>query len=363
MKIQEQVALAPLTTMKVGGPARYFVEAETSEDIREAIAFARSRNLPFFVLGGGSNLVVADAGFDGVVVKTALCGIKEIGPNLPIAGRYGAPAVADAEDHLIFEVGAGQDWDNFVAHAVERDCAGLECLSGIPGTVGATPVQNVGAYGQEVAETIISVKALEIESGRECEFTNAECGFAYRTSRFNTVDRGRFVILGVTFALRPSGAPKIAYGDLKKCFAQNARPALAEVRDAVLAVRRGKGMVVANDDPDSRSAGSFFKNPVLSEEQFRDLEQRASARGLTIPSYPALASQHKVSAAWLIEQAGFPRGYAKGPVGISTKHTLAIVNRGGAKAADVVGLKDEIQRGVEDQFGIELQPEPVFLGF
>ncbi len=346
MKIQEQVPLAPLTTMGVGGPARYFAQTTTAEEVREALGFARSRNVPFFVLGGGSNLVVADHGFPGLVIRIGIRGISE--------GEDGS---------RIFEAGAGEDWDGFVAHAVARNCAGVECLSGIPGTVGGTPVQNVGAYGQEVAETILSVRALDVESGCEREFTNAECGFAYRTSRFNATERGRYIIVGVTFALTLGGAPKIAYGDLRKSFAEGAAPTLSEVRETVLSVRRSKGMVLVDGDSDCRSAGSFFKNPVLTDEQFQDLERRTTARGLTVPSYPALASQRKVSAAWLIEQAGFPKGYSRGPAGISTKHTLAIVNCGGATAADVIALKDEIQRGVADQFGIELKPEPVFLGF
>lgn len=333
--------------MGVGGPARYFAEAVTAQEIRDALDFARSHNVPFFVLGGGSNLVISDRGFDGLVLKIAIRGISE--------REDGGKAA--------FEVGAGEDWDGFVAYAVHRTCAGVECLSGIPGTVGGTPVQNVGAYGQDVAETISRVRVLDVETGCEREFTNAECGFGYRASRFNMHDRGRYIITGVTFTLTPGGSPRIAYGDLKKCFAVGSVPTLSEVRNTVLSIRRSKGMVILDGDSDCRSAGSFFKNPVLTDQHFRDLEQRASARGLTIPSYPALASQRKVSAAWLIEQAGFPRGYSCALAGISTRHTLAIVNRGGAKAADIVALKDEIQLAVNEQFGIVLQPEPVFLGF
>jgi UDP-N-acetylmuramate dehydrogenase len=348
VKIREQVPLAPLTTMKVGGPARFFAEATTVQEVREALEFASRQNVPCFVLGGGSNLVVSDAGFAGLVLKIAISGISEF----------------EDSGKLMFNAGAGEDWDALVAHVIARNCAGVECLSGIPGTVGGTPVQNVGAYGQEVSETISRVRALDVETGCEREFTNAECGFAYRTSRFNTTDRARYIILGVTFSLTPGGAPRIAYGDLKKCLAEpSCPPTLAEVRETVLAVRRSKGMVIVDGDSNSRSAGSFFKNPVLSEGQFKDLEQRAIAQGLAVPSYPALTSQRKVSAAWLIEQAGFPKGYSRGPAGISTKHTLAIVNRGGAKADDIIALKNDIQRAVVGQFGIELQPEPVLLGF
>jgi UDP-N-acetylmuramate dehydrogenase len=347
VNIREQVPLAPLTTMQVGGAARFFAEATSADDVREALDFARSRNVPLFVLGGGSNLVVSDQGFTGLVLKVAISGIS----------------AREDSGKIIFEVGAGEDWDGFVAQVIQRNCGGVECLSGIPGTVGGTPVQNVGAYGQEVAETILRVRALEIESGCEREFTNAECDFAYRTSRFNTTDRGRYIILSVSFALTPGGAPKVAYADLRRRFADGSNPKLAEVRETVLATRLSKGMVIVDGDSDCRSAGSFFKNPVLTDDQFRTLDQRAAARGLTIPRYPALASRRKVSAAWLIEQAGFTKGYSRGPAGISSKHTLAIVNRGGAKASDIMALKNDIQRAVADQFGIELKPEPVFLGF
>jgi UDP-N-acetylmuramate dehydrogenase len=348
VQIREHIPLAPLTTLQIGGPARYFVEATSPGEVREALSFVRVRNVPLFVLGGGSNLVVSDQGFNGLVLKVAIRGITE----------------SCEDDKTAFHVAAGETWDDFVAHVVTRNCAGVECLSGIPGSVGGTPVQNVGAYGQEVSETITRVRALDIHSRCEREFTGAECGFAYRTSRFNTHDRGRYVILNATLSLTPGGSPKISYGDLKKRFVDgSAPPTLAEVRDTVLAIRRGKGMVIENGDPDSRSAGSFFKNPMLSPDQFRDLEKRSAKRGLSVPSYPALASRHKISAAWLIEQAGFSKGYSRGAAGISTKHTLAIVNRGAAKAADIIALKDEIQRAVADQFGIDLQPEPVFLGF
>ena len=348
VKIQEQVPLAPLTTLRVGGPARYFVKAASEADVREAEDFARSRDLLFFVLGGGSNLLVSDRGFSGLVLKVAISGIEETGQT----------------NKAVFEAGAGVDWDEFVAVTVARNCAGLECLSGVPGTVGGTPVQNVGAYGQEVSETIVAVEAFDTRDGIVRRFTNLECGFSYRTSVFNTVERGRYIILRVSFELKRGGAPKLAYADLKRHFAaEDIEPSLAQVREAVLSIRKSKGMVMAKDDPDCRSAGSFFKNPILSDEQFRDLEQRASARGLRVPSYPALSSQHKVSAAWLVEQVGFRKGFALGPAGISSKHSLAIINRGGATAADIIALKTAVQRGVVEQFGIELKPEPVFLGF
>jgi UDP-N-acetylmuramate dehydrogenase len=348
MMIQENVALAPLTTMGVGGPARFFVEGTSKVEIREAVEYAKTRNLPLFVLGGGSNLIVSDAGWPGLVLKVAIQGINH---------RHG-------HGTAYFDAGAGEDWDQFVAMTVQHNCAGVECLSGIPGSVGGTPVQNVGAYGQEVAETIDSVVALDLRSGEEQEFERADCGFAYRTSNFNTTERGRYVILRVTYGLVHDGEPRVAYGDLQRHFSGRSRkPALAEVREAVRQIRASKAMLITPGDEDSRSAGSFFKNPVLSAQEFDALKQRAAARTVEVPSYPALEAQRKVSAAWLVEQSGFPKGYGNGRVGLSRKHALAIVNRGGATAAEIVTFKDEIQRKVEEQWGIRLEPEPVLVGF
>jgi len=348
MNVQENVPLAPLTTFRVGGPARYLLEAATNAEVAEAVQFARTRTLPLFVLGGGSNLVISDAGWPGVVLKIAIPGIDERSEN----GK------------TLFEVGAGVEWDKFVARAVARNCSGIECLSGIPGSVGGTPVQNVGAYGQEVAETIESVLALDMKDGQIRELCNEACGFSYRTSIFNTSERGRYIILRVTYALEPGGAPRVHYADLKKYFAgRSEAPTLAETRDAVRRIRAGKGMLITPGDEDCRSAGSFFKNPVLGPDQFEDLAARAKAKNLQIPSYPALDAQKKVSAAWLVEHSGFSRGHGHGPVGISRKHALAIVNRGAATAADIVAFKDEIQERVEDLWGIGLEPEPVFVGF
>jgi UDP-N-acetylmuramate dehydrogenase len=247
---------------------------------------------------------------------------------------------------------------------VSRGCAGIECLSGIPGSVGGTPVQNVGAYGQEVSETIDSVHVLDLKDGQLRELCNPACGFTYRTSIFNTSERGRYIILRVTYALIPGGPPRLAYADLQKYFTgRNGTPTLAEVREAVRHVRAGKAMLIVAGDEDCRSAGSFFKNPVLTGDQHQQLRQRAAALGFEVPSYPALSAQHKVSAAWLVEHSGLSKGYSRGPVAISRKHALAIVNRGGATAADVIALKTEIQQRVSQTFGIQLSPEPVFVGF
>ena len=348
MTVLENVSLAPLTTLKVGGPARYFTEPKSATEVAEAVNFARSKDLPLFVLGSGSNLVVSDSGWPGLVVKLAVRGIEERTEN----GK------------ALFEVGAGEDWDKFVARAVARNCAGVECLSGIPGSVGGTPVQNVGAYGQEVAETIDSVLVFDLNDGQVRELCAEACGFQYRTSIFNTSERGRFIILRVTYRLTPGGQPRIEYADLKKHFAGFQHPpSLTSTREAVRRIRAAKAMLITPGDEDCRSAGSFFKNPVLSAGQYDELMRRATAKGLQVPSYPALDAQKKVSAAWLVEHSGFSKGYRSGRVGISRKHALAIVNRGDATAADILGLKDHIQQRVEELWGVRLEPEPVFVGF
>jgi UDP-N-acetylmuramate dehydrogenase len=348
MEIQENVVLAPLTTLQVGGPARYFIEASDAGEVRAGIEFARSKNAPLFVLGGGSNLVVSDQGWPGVVLKVAIQGINH---------RHG-------HGTAYFDVGAGEDWDGFVGATVTHNCAGIECLSGIPGSVGGTPVQNVGAYGQEVSQTIDSLVAIDVATGEEAEFEKDECGFAYRTSVFNTSARGKYVILHVTYALRHDGPPSLAYADLKKYFANREHPpTLTAVREAVRQIRASKSMLLTPGDEDCRSAGSFFKNPVLTPAQFDELKRRAAARNLEVPSYPALEAQKKVSAAWLVEHSGFSKGYQRGRVGLSRKHALAIVNRNGATAAEIVELKHEIQRRVREEWGILLEVEPVMVGF
>lgn len=348
LNIQENVPLAPLTTLGVGGPARFFVEAATAESVAEAVEFARSRQLPLFVLGGGSNLLVSDHGWNGMVLKPAIRGVER----------------QENEGKILFDVGAGEDWDAFVAQTIEHGCGGVECLSGIPGSVGGTPVQNVGAYGQEVSETIVSIRVFDIAESRVREMAAAECEFAYRTSIFNSSQRGRHIVLRVTYALIPDGNPSLRYADLQKRFAgRGATPTLVEVRDAVRAIRQSKGMLIKAGDPDSCSAGSFFKNPVLSASAYQDLVRRAAQRNLRVPSYPALSQQNKISAAWLVENSGFKKGYAKGRSAISSKHALALVNRGGALASELVALNEEIQSRVMQDWGIHLDPEPIFVGF
>ena len=347
MEIREQVPLAPLTTFQVGGPARWFAEARTPQEVLQAVDTARANNWRLFVMGGGSNLVVADAGFHGLVLRVAIPGLDD--------------RMEDGK--RVFEAGAGEDWDRFVAHAVARECAGVECMAGIPGTVGGTPVQNVGAYGQEVSDSIVSVQVFDMQRGAIRDLCAEACGFGYRTSIFNTSERGRFVVLKVTYALIPGGTPMLEYADLKKHFAgKNERPSLAEVREAVRQIRHSKAMLIVEGDPDCRSAGSFFKNPIVDAATDARLLKLAEQRGLTPPRF-ATPEGIKLSAAWLVEQSGFQKGYARGAVGISSKHSLAIVNRGGATAAEILALKDEIQHRVRGTWGIDLHPEPVFLGF
>lgn len=380
-ELAENFPLAPLTTLKVGGAARFFVEAKDENEIAEAIDFAKKQALPVFVLGGGSNVLIADNGFDGLVLKIANRGIE----------------VFQERNETRVTAQAGEDWDEFVRFCVERNLAGVECLSGIPGSIGGTPIQNVGAYGQDVSETIQSVRVLERQSGKFFDLSNADCHFAYRTSIFNTTRRDEFIVTSISFQLKQDGEPKIDYADVKKYFeqfvwsyqrlqgaligdedenvrlktAENYRykPSLAHVRRAVLQIRRAKSMVVAADDPNSRSAGSFFKNPIVEAEKFNEIAK--IARGLKFiendslpPHFSAGENSMKIPAAWLIEKSGFQKGYTKtGRAGISSNHTLAIVNLGAATAADVLNLAKEIQFGVREIFGVELKPEPVFVGF
>ena len=339
MQFRENISLATYTTFQIGGPARWFAEAATEADILEAVEFARARSLPLFPLGGGSNLLVSDSGFPGLALHISLKGIER------------------QED--TFQVAAGENWDGFVSHAVESDFAGTECLAGIPGTVGGTPIQNVGAYGQEVSETIVGVRALHLATLKFEEFSNAGCGFSYRRSIFNTTERGKYIVTRVTYRLRQNGQPRIAYADLKRHFEGRATPSLREVSDAVRAIRRGKGMYIVPGDPDCRSAGSFFKNPIVSAEHYGRI---AVQEAVEIPHYPAADGAVKIPAAWLLERAGFHKGYAMGEAGISSRHTLALVNRGSAKAADIFALRDRIIAEVQSRFSIRLEPEPVLLG-
>ena len=331
--------LSAYTTLRLGGPARTLVVAGSEEEL---VAAVRDAEPPLLVLAGGSNVVVADEGFPGTVVLVATRGVTD---DLRVA--------------------AGEPWDPFVADCVARGRAGVEALSGIPGSVGASPIQNIGAYGQEVAQTITLVRAYDREERAVVALTPAECGFGYRTSRFKR-EAGRWVVLTVDFALEPSDvSTPIAYAELARALgvAVGDRAPLADVRAAVLRLRRAKGMVVAEDDPDSVSAGSFFTNPVLTEAEFAALEERAGPDA-RVPRFPAgEPGRVKTSAAWLIERAGFAKGHGDPlTVAISSKHTLALTNRGAGTTLDLIRLAREVADGVEARWGVRLVPEPVFVG-
>jgi len=353
MLLIENQPLAPLTTFGVGGLARWFVEAATEPEIEEAVAWSCERGIDLFVLGGGSNLLVSDAGFDGLVLKIAL-------PDIDLSPAEGQTQTLRA--------GAGVPWDDCVNRAIAANYAGIECLAGIPGTVGGTPVQNVGAYGQEVSSVIDRVRAFDRNERAFVELTASECGFSYRRSRFNTHDRNRFIVTRVDYRLIRDGPATIRYADLERALAashpQGPEPTLEQVAAAVRRVRQGKGMLLVDGDPDCRSAGSFFKNPIVTEELF----QKVAARSVAPPRFPAgpgdeNANRVKIPAAWLIEHAGFARGFALGNAGISSKHTLALINRGGATAAEILALADRIRAAVAAKFGVRLEMEPEKVGF
>jgi UDP-N-acetylmuramate dehydrogenase len=343
-------ALAELTTLGLGGPARRLVNASSDEQVVEAVACAEDAGERLLVIAGGSNLVIADAGFDGTVVRIATRGIR----------------ADESADRARLLVSAGEPWDEFVAHCVAEGFAGIECLSGIPGCTGATPIQNVGAYGQEVSETIVSVRAYDRESGSVVELSASQCEFAYRSSMFRR--RARYVVLAVCFALeRSPDARPIRYPELARALGVEPgdRAPLAAVREGVLGLRRRKGMVIDPNDPDSRSAGSFFVNPLLPAETYAALERDVAQRlgtDVAPPAWPQTDGTVKTSAAWLIEHAGFHRGYGAGRVGVSGKHTLALVNRGEATTAELLTLARELRDGVREAFGITLAPEPTLVG-
>ena len=365
MIIQENVPLAPCTTLKIGGPARYFAEVHSEDDLLQATRFAEENHLPLFILGGGSNLVVADSGFPGLVLKIAL---------------DRGPGIIASDDKLYLEVSAGVDWDQFVRFVCEQEIYGVECLAGIPGLVGGAPIQNIGAYGQDVGATITSLRALDLEAGHFVEMPRHWLQFAYRSSVFNGPQRNRYIVTRVDFHFDPATQPNLTYPDLKRHFAGKPIPKAIDIYYAVREIRAAKGMLIdpANPTPDSTSAGSFFKNPVVP---LAALDRIANHLGIGIDQilhWPVQAhpeagdlggtvpahgfGQTKLPAAWLIERAGFPKGYTLGPVGISTRHTLALTNRTGtATCADLFALRDRIITGVEQAFGITLEQEPVFL--
>jgi UDP-N-acetylmuramate dehydrogenase len=353
--IATDVPLAPLTTLELGGPARFLAEPRTPGEVLEALRWADARGVPLFVLGGGSNLVVGDGGFDGLVVRTS--GLR--GLRWTEAGDSG---------EVLVEAQAGEPWDDLVAASVARGLAGLECLAGIPGLTGATPIQNVGAYGQEVAETIRAVEVLDRRTLAVSRLGPGECDFAYRDSAFKRAP-DRHLVLSVTFALSKGGPPAVRYGELRAALAAvgSAAPTVAEVRTTVLALRRRKSMVLDPADPNRRSVGSFFTNPVLPAARAEEVIARAVAAGAAarpedVPRFPAGEGLVKLAAGWLIERAGIARGMRRGAVGVSTAHALALVHHGGGTAAELAALAREVRAAVEQRFGVTLVPEPTLLG-
>ena len=332
-----QVWLAGLTTMGVGGPAGRLLEATTEPELIDAVREADTHGEPVLLIGGGSNLVISDEGFPGLVILVRTSGISQVGGRLVVA--------------------AGESWDALVSHTVTGRLAGIECLAGIPGLVGATPIQNVGAYGQEVSDVITRVRAFDRKSRELLDLTPAECGFSYRGSRFKS-EADRWVVTEVEFALAPGGhSEPPRYAELARALDGGQRASLEAVRRAVLELRRSKGMVLDKEDPDTHSSGSFFTNPILDPAAYAALVERA---GEPVLSYPD-SGGHKVPAAWLIDHAGFTKGYGSS-ARLSTKHALAITNPGGASAADVMALAREIRDRVHERFGVTLVNEPVLVG-
>jgi UDP-N-acetylmuramate dehydrogenase len=350
VQAQQEAPLSPLTTLRLGGPARRLAEVSSAGELAAAVREADLAGEPVLVLAGGSNVVISDAGFAGTVVLVRSAGLR--------TERRGDLIELTAE--------AGHDWDSLAAHCVAEGLAGVECLSGIPGSAGATPIQNVGAYGQEVADTIQRVTVFDRRDGEVRVLAAAECGFAYRHSIFRGSDR--YVVLDVTYALTPGRlSGPLRFGELSRVLgipAGGGAP-LGDVREAVLALRRGKGMVLDPADPDTRSVGSFFTNPVLTGHGWEALVERCGARlgaGVEPPHWPEADGRVKTSAAWLIERAGFAKGYGRGGVAISSKHTLALTHRGGGSTAALLDLAREIRDGVRAAFGAELVNEPILVG-
>lgn len=345
MNIQKNIPLAPLTTIKLGGNASEYIACTRDEDILTALRYAREKNLRVHILGGGSNTVFADAGFDGLVIHVQTKGI----------------AAKHDENTGIVTAQAGEDWDSVVQYAIANNLAGIECLSGIPGSCGATPFQNVGAYGQEIAETITHVDAIDRQTLTLVSFTNSDCHFTYRTSRFKTTDRDRYIITSVLFSLRNNGTPQVKYPELADLVTSSGNAiTLASIRDAVLTLRIRKSMVIDPSDFNSVSCGSFFTNPIILLPQFHATQSLTHDK---IPNYAAGATHDgtplvKLSAAWLVEHAGFAKGIRRGNVGISENHSLALVNHGGT-THELLALAHEIRSGVQAKFGIVLELEPV----
>jgi UDP-N-acetylmuramate dehydrogenase len=350
--VGRDVPLAPMTTLGTGGPAAWLWPVEDSDDVVQALDFATRQHLPWWVLGGGSNVIVADDGLPGVVLH-------------PHCRDVATPEIVSEQgDQVVVQAPAGMSWDGLVAWSVAAGLQGLECLSGIPGQVGAAPIQNIGAYGQEVGEVLVHVDGVDVATRQPRRWLRQDCALGYRDSLFKRQPRAA-VVLSITVRLVRGGAPCLRYPQVAEALGGQARPAalggLADVRAAVLALRRAKGMVVDSSDPDSRSCGSFFVNPVVSDAEAAAVRERLAHAG-AMPSWPSGQGQTKLSAAWLIEQAGWRRGDGNGTVGLSTKHALAVVHRGGGTSAAVLDFAAEVAHRVQLRCGVTLTREPVRLG-
>lgn len=354
LSIESEVPLARHTTLELGGPAEYFANVDDRAGLLEALEWARAKSLPVTVLGGGSNVVVSDAGVRGLVVKLATHGVM----------------FEPADEHTLVTAQAGENWDALVAACVDAELAGIECLSGIPGSVGASPVQNIGAYGQELAHCVRSIEVLDRLTLETQWLSLDACGFDYRNSRWKRTP-GQEIVLSVRLALTPGGAPSLLYPELSQAITArggDSAPSLGDTRKAVLALRRGKSMLLDPDDENRRSVGSFFLNPIIQPSELEHVTARALELGwitsaAQLPSYPQADGRVKLSAAWLIERAGSHKGETHGHVGLSSRHTLALVHHGGGTSAELIALADMVRSRVAQCFGIELVPEPVMLGF
>jgi UDP-N-acetylmuramate dehydrogenase len=347
-RIEENHPLASLTTFNVGGPARYYVSVRSEAAFLEALNFAKSRGIPIFILGGGSNILVSDTGFDGLVIRNRIKGVTS----------------RTEGDTSWVHVGSGEDWQGFVDWCVSEKLQGVECLAGIPGTVGASPVQNIGAYGQEVSETIFEIRALEVDTGKPILFSNEACSFGYRASIFNSTSDGKYFITGVTFRLKRNGKPSIAHRDLANHLKEACNFTIRHVRDSIIDIRGSKGLLVRKGHERFRSAGSFFKNPVLLVERSREIEKGFQKVGAcAYQSWSLGMGEVKISAADLIQSAGFRKGYRKGNVGLSPMHALVIIAYRRATAQEVIEFTEEIQGKVKEKFDILLRPEIRLVGF
>lgn len=346
-----QSPLAPLTTLELGGAADWLCEAGSAPEIRDALRWASDRGVPTTVLGGGSNIVVADRGVGGLVLKIANRGID----------------IHREDSGVVVTAAAGETWDDVVRTTVGENLAGLECLSGIPGTAGATPIQNVGAYGQEIADVLAGVRVLHRATLEESTVAAEDCEFGYRSSVFRRADNP-YIILEVEFVLEAGGSANLGYAQVADRFDQGAGPSLGELRAVILDLRRSKSMVLDDDDPNRRSVGSFFVNPVVDGATLESVTAAARVLGVLgmdqePPTHEVGEGRFKLSAAWLVEHSGFPRGAVHGRVGLSTRHALALIHRGQGSTAELIDFAREIRRGVRAHLGVDLRPEPVFWGF